>query len=69
MEQEKENKPFQSAILLTPTKNSKYLSDGEPYKSPYCLPSVSPLLKKYNNIAFLVDETNEKIEKILNKRL
>jgi hypothetical protein len=37
-------------LLLTPTKNDNNDETDEPYKSPRSLPSVSPLLKKYNSL-------------------
>jgi hypothetical protein len=44
----KSPKVFENALLLTPTKDQdKNQNPGEPYKSPFKLPSVSPLLKKF----------------------
>lgn len=46
----KEQKVFENALLLTPTKDqekNQNQNPSEPYKSPFKLPSVSPLLKKF----------------------
>jgi|JI6StandDraft_1071083.scaffolds.fasta_scaffold13456_4 hypothetical protein len=46
----KEPKVFENALLLTPTKDqekNQNQNPSEPYKSPFKLPSVSPLLKKF----------------------
>jgi hypothetical protein len=55
--------------LLTPTKNDENNDGDMPYKSPCSLPSVSPLLKKFNSSQLVQCSTKAKISSPLRNPL